>query len=78
MSLCRYFPIDGEIQQVFLTNVQLPEDLPKLDFALRKLRDQSDILNTLEAWYFAFEDYYNENLRESHSEHGLNVFFLLY
>ena len=46
-----------------MTDIELPAELPKLDVALRRLRDQTDILNTFEAWYFLFEDYYNENIR---------------
>ena len=51
-----------------MTDIQLPEELPKLDVALRRLRDQTDILNTFEAWYFLFEHYYDENIRDLESE----------
>ena len=51
-----------------MTDIQLPEDLRKLDVALRRLRDQKDILNTFEAWYFLFEHYYDENIRDLESE----------
>ena len=47
-----------------MTDIQLPEELPKLDKTLRKLRDQTDILNTFEAWYFTFEHYYNEHVKD--------------
>ena len=65
---CSHFPLDGEVQQVFLTDIQLPEELGKLDVALRRLRAQTDILNTFEAWYFLFERYYEENIRDLESE----------
>ena len=69
---CSYFPLDGELQQVFMTDVELPEELGKLDVALRRLRAQTDILNTFEAWYFLFEHYYDDNIRDLESECNLD------
>ena len=68
LKSCSYFPLDGELQQVFMTDIALPEELGKLDVALRRLRAQTDILNTFEAWYFLFEHYYDENIRDLESE----------
>ena len=51
-----------------MTDIALPEELGKLDAALRRLRAQTDILNTFEAWYFLFEHYYDENIRDLESE----------
>ena len=65
----RYYPVDGFGQMVFVTDLQLPEELPKLDFALRELKSQTDIINTFEAWYFVFEDFYNDNVRDLESEY---------
>ena len=59
-----------------MTDIKLPEELRKLDVALRRLRDQTDILNTFEAWYFLFEHYYNENIRDLESE-SVSRFFSL-
>ena len=70
-SQFRYYPMDGFGQHVFVTDIQLPEELPKLDYALREIRGQTDIINTFEAWYFDFEDYYNNNVRELESENNL-------
>ena len=67
----RYYPMDGFGQHVFVTDIQLPEELPKLDYALREIRGQTDIINTFEAWYFDFEDYYNNNVRELESKNNL-------
>ena len=60
--------MDGFGQHVFVTDLQLPEELPKLDHALREIRGQTDIINTFEAWYFAFEDYYNQHVKDLESE----------
>ena len=68
----RYYPVDGFGQYVFVTDLQLPEELPKLDFALRELKSQADIINTFEAWYFDFEDFYNDNVRDLESEYYNN------
>ena len=63
----RYYPMDGFGQHVFVTDLQLPEELPKLDHALREIRDQTDIINTFEAWYFDLEDFYDDNVKELES-----------
>ena len=60
--------MDSQGQHIFVTDLQLPEELPKVDYALREIRGQTDIINTFEAWYFAFEDYYNDNVRELESK----------
>ena len=59
--------MDGFGQHVFVTDLQLPEELPKLDRALRAIRDQTDIINTFEAWYFDFEGFYNDNVKDLES-----------
>ena len=57
----RYFPSQGEKVHVFFTDIKLPEELSKIDFVVKKLQYQKDIISDVDSWYSNFEKYYDLN-----------------
>ena len=55
-----YFPSNGEKIFVFVTELELPEELKKLDGVLNDLKAQDDILDGIKSWYLDFKRYHHD------------------
>ena len=60
----QHFPENGEKIFVFVTDLQLPEELDKLDEVLQELREQGDILHSIKSWYLDFKEYHKDYFEE--------------
>eukprot|EP00092_Neocalanus_flemingeri_P008175 GFUD01008815.1.p1 GENE.GFUD01008815.1~~GFUD01008815.1.p1 ORF type:complete len:989 (+),score=163.46 GFUD01008815.1:223-3189(+) len=56
-----HFPSQGEKVTVFMENLDLPNDLAKLDRMHEELAAQDDIIHSLDSWYLDFKKYMNTN-----------------
>ena len=54
------FPSEGETGTVYFNNVQLPQDIPKIDFLADSLRRQPSI-ETVDTWTLGYEKYVFDN-----------------
>ncbi len=64
----RYFPGHGDDTYVFLADVPLPSQLPRLKRLTSNLSMQQDILFGVEAWTDDFEHYYEKHFRQTDGE----------
>jgi len=55
-----HFPSQGEKVTVFMENLDLPEDLLKLDKMHDELANQTDIIVSFDSWYLDFKKYMNK------------------
>ena len=60
----KYFPSNGEKIFVFVTELQLPEELEKLDSVISELQKQDDILSNVNSWYVPFKKYHNDHFKQ--------------
>jgi len=56
-----HFPNQGEKVTVFMENLDLPNDLIKLDKVHKELAAQDDIIHSIDSWYLDFKKYMNTN-----------------
>lgn len=61
----KYFPSQGEKIHVFIIELQLPEELEKLDKTIKTLQDQPDILTNIDSWYLSFAEYCQTNFPDN-------------
>ena len=56
-----YFPSQGEKVNLFMENLDLPNEIDKLELVHEQLAEQDDIINSLDSWYLDFKEYMNDH-----------------
>ena len=67
-----YFPSQGEKVNLFMENLDLPNELDKLELVHNQLAEQTDIVNSLDSWYLDFKDYMNDHFYAGMPEKSLD------
>jgi len=62
-----YFPSRGEKITVFMANVELPGEFPKLEQMHRRLEESSDIISSVDSWYTSFRSYMEKHFLDGGS-----------
>jgi len=60
----KFFPSSGEKVTVFLGDLQLPEELGKLEQIHSELEAQTDTIVNIDSWYLGFKQYVDLNFQE--------------
>lgn len=70
----KYFPSQGELVHVFFTDMQMPEELEKLDQVVRELQNQTDIISHVDCWLTSFQTYYRSHFEGNPLQLDENTF----
>ena len=69
----RYFPSQGERVYVFMTDSALPAELSNIGTMVHKLREQTDIITSVDSWHTNFKQYYEENFMQIDGKQEENI-----
>ena len=58
----RYFPGDGERVMVYMTDMDWPRDMARIEKLVTDLAGAEDIIQSVDSWYPAFREFSNTNL----------------
>ena len=64
----KYFPKEGETVKINIAQVDISNELPKIDALVRRLEQETDILSRVDSWYSKFKEYAETNhlVNETH------------
>lgn len=54
-----YFPSDGEIVTLYMTGLNYPEELDKIESLLTELDNATDIIRSSSSWYPDYKEFMN-------------------
>ena len=64
----KYFPKEGETVKINIAQVDISNELPKIDALVRRLEQETEILSRVDSWYAKFKEYAESNnlVNETH------------
>ena len=57
----QYFPSEGEIGTIYFNGVNLPEDIPKIQSLAIELRNNKDIIDSVDSWTSNYQQFLYQN-----------------
>ena len=61
------FPKEGELGHIYLGEVNLPQELSKLDNLIEQFENKVDVIKSVTGWYPAFKEYVNTHFRSEYN-----------
>ena len=61
------FPKEGELGHIYLGQIDLPQELSKLDNLIEQFGKHDDVIKSVKGWYPAFKEYVNTHFRTEYN-----------